>query len=299
MKAFLAWFNGESDRSIRCSRPAIAHLWFVTIHPFDDGNGRIARAIADMQLARSEESPQRFYSMSAQIRQERNAYYDILEATQKGDLDITPWLRMVSRRVWIARSTARKTILAGVSRRRRGFGKSMRARRSTTRQRDMLNRLLDGFEGKLTSSKWATIEKCSPDTALRDISDLVERGILQQGRRRRAEHELFAGFKGLSPGVAPTLPPRNRPPAWARSASLQWRRRSATRCSLHRQAAARAADVGRAREKGAGVGSLALLRPPARATCALSLSPRCGETFSTSWLLPYRRERNELSATDA
>jgi Fic family protein len=161
-------------------KAGVAHLWFVTIHPFDDGNGRIARAIADMQLARSEKSPQRFYSMSAQIRQERKAYYDILEATQKDDLDITQWLE------WFLACLGRafggaESILAGVLRKAR-FWEQQAGAAFNDRQRDMLNRLLDGFKGNLTSSKWATIERCSPDTALRDITDLVERGILQKDK---------------------------------------------------------------------------------------------------------------------
>jgi Fic family protein len=177
MKAFLTWFEGESSID-PVLKAAVAHLWFVTIHPFDDGNGRIARAIADMQLARSENSPQRFYSMSAQIRAERKAYYDILEATQKGDLDITPWLE------WFLACLGRafdgaEEILASVLRKARFWQKQAGAALND-RQRDMLNRLLDGFEGTLTSSKWAAIEKCSPDTALRDITDSVERGILQK-----------------------------------------------------------------------------------------------------------------------
>jgi len=175
MTAFLAWFNGE-EAIDPVLKAGLAHLWFVTIHPFDDGNGRIARAIADMQLARSEASPQRFYSMSAQIRQERKAYYDILESTQKGDLDVTEWL------AWFLACLSRafdgaEFILAGVLRKAR-FWERHRGEALNERQRDMLNRLLDGFEGKLTSSKWARIEKCSPDTALRDITDLLARGIL-------------------------------------------------------------------------------------------------------------------------
>ena len=149
----------------------------MTIHPFDDGNGRIARAIADMALARSENSPQRFYSMSAQIRQERKAYYDMLEATQKGDLDVT---RMAANGFWdasAARSTARRRSWRPCSA-RRASGRRTLATPFNDRQRMMLNRLLDGFEGKLTSSKWAKLSKCSQDTALRDIEDLVERGIL-------------------------------------------------------------------------------------------------------------------------
>jgi Fic family protein len=190
MKSFLDWFNTD-DNGDPVIRAAIAHLWFVTIHPFDDGNGRIARAIADMFLARSEDSPQRFYSMSAQIRLERQAYYDRLEATQKGDLNITPWLE------WFLGCLDRafdgtETILAAVFRKAE-FWKKHAAAPLNDRQRDVLNRLLDGFEGKLTSSKYATIEKTSPDTALRDINDLVERGILRkdEGGGRSTSYSLI------------------------------------------------------------------------------------------------------------
>jgi Fic family protein len=175
MKSFLDWFNSEDDTD-PVIRAALAHLWFVTIHPFDDGNGRIARAIADMSLARSEDSPQRYYSMSAQIRLERKDYYDLLEATQKDDLDITPWLEWFLGCLDRAFDGAEK-ILANVFQKAE-FWKKHAAVPLNDRQRDILNRLLDGFEGKLTSSKWAKIEKCSPDTALRDINELVERGIL-------------------------------------------------------------------------------------------------------------------------
>lgn len=177
MKSFLDWFNGEDDID-PVLKAALAHLWFVTIHPFDDGNGRIARAIADMSLARSEDSPQRFYSMSAQIRQERKAYYDMLEATQKGGLDITSWVEWFLGCLDRAFDGSEK-ILAIVFRKAE-FWKQHSAAPLNDRQRDIINRLLDGFDGKLTSSKWAVIEKCSPDTALRDIADLVERGILKK-----------------------------------------------------------------------------------------------------------------------
>lgn len=175
MKAFLDWFNKGNDID-PVLKAAVAHLWFVTIHPFDDGNGRIARAIADMQLARSEHSPQRFYSMSAQIRQERNAYYEILEATQKSDLDITHWLEWFLSCLDRAFDRAESALAAVLKKAR--FWEKHGGGALNERQRDMLNRLLNGFTGKLTSSKWAKIEKCSTDTALRDISDLVERGIL-------------------------------------------------------------------------------------------------------------------------
>jgi Fic family protein len=175
MRAFLDWFNGQ-ERIDPVLQAGIAHLWFVTIHPFDDGNGRIARAITDMQLARSEKSGQRFYSMSAQIRQERQDYYGMLEATQKGDIEITAWLS------WFLDCLGRafdgaETILANVFRKAH-FWERHRADAFNERQRDIVSRLLDGFEGKLTSSKYAKIEKCSPDTALRDITLLVERGVL-------------------------------------------------------------------------------------------------------------------------
>jgi Fic family protein len=177
MQAFLKWFNGADDTD-PVLRAALAHLWFVTTHPFEDGNGRIARAIADMSLARSEESTQRFYSMSAQIRLERNAYYDILETTQKGDLDITRWMEWFLGCLDRAFDGTENTL--AVVFKKADFWKKHAAAPLNERQRDMLNRLLDGFDGKLTSSKWALIEKCSPDTALRDIVDLVERGILMK-----------------------------------------------------------------------------------------------------------------------
>lgn len=187
MGSFLEWF--ETDPVLGASPDAlpvpaldpvlkagVAHLWFVTIHPFEDGNGRIARAIGDMMLARSEKSPQRFYSLSTQIRQERGVYYDRLEATQKGDLDITLWLD------WFLGCLDRafdgaEGILAQVLAKAR-FWEQHQGVSFSDRQRDILNRLLDGFDGNLTSSKWAKIEKCSPDTALRDINDLIARGIL-------------------------------------------------------------------------------------------------------------------------
>ena len=158
-------------------KAGIAHLWFVTIHPFDDGNGRIARAIADMALARSEKSPQRFYSMSAQIRQERKAYYDILERTQKGETGHHRLAAMVPRTALAAPFDGAETLLATVLNKAR-FWESIGASPLNDRQRLILNKLLDGFEGKLTSSKWAQLTKSSQDTAQRDITDLVQRGIL-------------------------------------------------------------------------------------------------------------------------
>lgn len=175
MTAFLKWFNSTDDTD-PVLRAGLAHLWFVTIHPFDDGNGRIARAVADMALARSEESPQRFYSMSAQIRLERKAYYDMLEKTQKSSLDVTPWLEWFLGCLNRAFDATEKT-LGSVYHKAR-FWEAHRDTPLNDRQRLLLNKLLDGFEGKLTSSKWAKIAKTSQDTALRDINDLVERGIL-------------------------------------------------------------------------------------------------------------------------
>jgi len=174
MSGFLTWFNEEAvlDPVLKA---ALAHLWFVTVHPFADGNGRIARAIADMLLARSEQSAQRFYSMSAQIRLERNAYYDILEATQKGDLRVTAWLEWFLDCLDRAIGGAEKTL--SVILRKARFWEAIKGQPLNERQRKVINRVLDGFEGKLTSSKWAKLTKSSPDTALRDINDLVKRGI--------------------------------------------------------------------------------------------------------------------------
>ncbi len=175
MRAFLAWYNRDKDEDPVITA-ALAHLWFVTIHPFEDGNGRIARAIADMALARSEKSAQRFYSMSAQIRQERNAYYGMLEKTQKGDLDVTDWLAWFLECLDRAFDGAEDT-LGNILRKSR-FWDTHRSHSFNERQRAMINRLFDGFEGKLTSSKWAKITKSSQDTALRDIDGLVKRGVL-------------------------------------------------------------------------------------------------------------------------
>ena len=177
MNRFLEWFNGNQmiDPVLKA---AIAHFWFVTIHPFDDGNGRITRAITDMQLARSDKSPQRFYSMSNQILIERKEYYDILEKSQRGDNDITAWLE------WFLLCLERaipgsETLLESVLYKAKFWDKHGQTA-FNERQRLMLNKLLDGFDGKLTTSKWAKITKSSQDTALRDITDLIEKGILQK-----------------------------------------------------------------------------------------------------------------------
>jgi Fic family protein len=176
--AFLAWANGATDKTDMVLRAALAHLWFVTIHPFDDGNGRIARAIADWALARSENSPQRFYSMSAQVRHERNDYYGILEQTQKGTLDITPWMEWFLGCLGRAFDGTEITLFA-VLRKARFWEKHARAP-VNERQRDIVDRLLDGFEGKLTTTEWAKLEKCSHDTALRDIQNLIDMGVLKK-----------------------------------------------------------------------------------------------------------------------
>jgi Fic family protein len=177
IKVFLRWFNGDQNID-PVLKAGVAHLWFVTIHPFDDGNGRIARAIADMALARSEDSSQRFYSMSAQIRQDRNAYYDILEATQKGDLDITPWLTWFLDCLDRAFDRAESTLESVLVKAR--FWKQHADQAFNERQRGMIDRMLGGFEGKLTSSKWAQLTKCSQDTALRDIDDLIAKQVLSK-----------------------------------------------------------------------------------------------------------------------
>ncbi|PCJ82782.1 MAG: cell filamentation protein Fic [Hyphomicrobiales bacterium] len=177
MDAFLTWFEERSETD-PVLRAAIAHLWFVTIHPFEDGNGRIARAIADMALARSENSQRRFYSMSMQIRQDRNAYYQMLETAQKGELDITKWLtwflECMGRAIDGAQATLEKVFAKAQ------FWEKHRKLPLNPRQQDMINRQLDDFKGKLTSSKWAKIEKCSPDTALRDITELIAHGVLKK-----------------------------------------------------------------------------------------------------------------------
>ena len=175
MRKFVEWFEKDNSTDL-VLKSAIAHLWFVTIHPFDDGNGRIARAIADMVLARSEGTSQRFYSMSAQIRQERKAYYEILEVTQKGDLDITRWLEWYLDCLGHAFEQA-ETILGAVLGKAR-FWERFEKVAFNERQRNMINELLNGFEGKLTSSKWAKLAKCSHDTALRDIEDLIKKKVL-------------------------------------------------------------------------------------------------------------------------
>ena len=193
-EAFLDWFNApaETDGVLRAG---LAHLWFVTVHPFDDGNGRIARAVADMALARSEGSPQRFYSMSSQIMRERDDYYDILERTQRGTMDVSAWqewfLVCLGRAIDDAQAT-----LSGVLAKARFWERAARVPLNG-RQRLVVGRLLDGeFRGKLTTSKWAKLAKCSQDTALRDIQELVGNGIMARSRAggRSTSYELVSGL---------------------------------------------------------------------------------------------------------
>ena len=189
MQAFLEWFKLR-DGPEGLLRAGLAHLWFVTIHPFDDGNGRITRAIADQALAQSEESGQRFYSMSSQIRKERSSYYDALESAQKGTLNVTDWL------VWFLNCFSRaidgaESACADVLR-KAGFWQRYAREPFTKRQKSVLNRFVDGFEGKLTARKWASIGKCSIPTAQRDINELLERGILRRnpGGSKNTSYDL-------------------------------------------------------------------------------------------------------------
>ncbi len=189
MQAFLDWFNrrGEPEGLLRAG---VAHLWFVTIHPFEDGNGRVARAIADQALAQSEESGQRFYSVSSQIRKERSDYYDMLERSQKGALDVTDWL------AWFLDCFSRALDGAEVAcanvLRKADFWQRYAREPFDKRQKTVLNRFLDGFEDKLTAKKWAVIGKCSIPTAQRDINELVERSILRRnpGGSKNTSYDL-------------------------------------------------------------------------------------------------------------
>lgn len=189
MNQFMDWYNNNENIDL-VLKAAVAHLWFVTIHPFDDGNGRITRALTDMMLARSDKSTQRFYSMSAQISIERKSYYDMLEKTQKGNIEITNWL------VWFLDCLTNalklsETVLFKVLNKAE-FWKKNSLTVLNERQILLINKLLDGFDGKLTSSKWAKISKCSSDTALRDIQDLINKDILQkeQAGGRSTNYEL-------------------------------------------------------------------------------------------------------------
>jgi Fic family protein len=205
MTAFLDWFNKPPDID-EVLQAGLSHLWFVTIHPFGDGNGRIARAIADMALARSEKSPQRFYSMSTQIRQESAAYYDILERTQKGTMDVTPWMDWFLGCLGRAIDGAQKTLGAVLAKAR--FWERVRGVPLNERQTLILNRLLDGFEGNLTTSKYAKLTKSSQDTAWRDILPLLEKGILVRGPEggRSTSYALAAAYQGVGEVADDTTP---------------------------------------------------------------------------------------------
>lgn len=172
---FLAWLNAAPVEPLLI-RAGLAHLWFVTLHPFDDGNGRIARALGDLVLARADRSPQRFYSLSAQIQRERDVYYDVLERTQRGSLDVTEWLAWFLNALGRAVDHAHTTLDAVLVKAR--FWQRCAGFAMNERQVKVMNRLLDGFEGKLTTTKWAALATCSQDTALRDITELVEHGVL-------------------------------------------------------------------------------------------------------------------------
>lgn len=189
MKQFLKWFNTPSSLD-PVLKSALAHLWFLTVHPFDDGNGRIARALADLQLARADDDSRRFYSMSAQIRVERKAYYQTLERTQKGDLDVTEWMLWYLQCMGRALSTTEHKMKQVL--RKNKFFEKHHSTAFNERQRKIVNLLFDGFEGKLSSSKWAKINKCSADTALRDIQDLLNKKVLEkdQGGGRSTTYSL-------------------------------------------------------------------------------------------------------------
>ncbi len=189
MERFLDWFNQDSNIDA-VIKSAIAHFWFIIIHPFDDGNGRIARTISDLILARSENSPQRFYSLSNQILYERKVYYEVLQKTQYKDGNITEWLIWFLNCLNSALKRTENTI--GTVLHKAEFWDKHKSTELNSRQRLMLNKLFDGFEGKLKTSKWAKITKCSTDTALRDIKDLINKGILKQEKPggRSTNYEL-------------------------------------------------------------------------------------------------------------
>ncbi len=179
MAAFLDWYNGNEPIDT-IVKSGIAHLWFVTIHPFEDGNGRIARAIMDMTLTRGEQRALRFYSMSAELRRERKSYYGTLEATQRGmTMDVTERLLFIAAVLSAAVARAEETL--GRVLQKASFWQAHTGAPLNERQRQVVNKLLDGLTGKLTTSKWAKLVKCSQDTAYRDILELVERGILEKG----------------------------------------------------------------------------------------------------------------------
>ena len=188
MERLISWCNNTDMSPFIMA--AVAHLWFVTIHPFDDGNGRISRTLADMLLARLDVDSARYYSMSAEINRNKKAYYEILERTQKGDVDITEWL------LWffdcLEKSIMRASVIIERTLQKMAYWETFREVDINERQRKVINRLWDGFEGKLTSSKWAKMCRCSQDTALRDINDLISKGMLRNsGEGGRSSNYLL------------------------------------------------------------------------------------------------------------
>ncbi len=200
MKNFIYWFNEEVSIE-PVIKAGIAHLWFITIHPFDDGNGRIARAIADMQLARADKTKQRFYSMSAQIEIEKKKYYETLESTQKGSLEITNWLKWFLECLIQALEFTEETLRKVLAKAK--FWEKHATTILSKRQQIMINHLLDDFYGKLTTSKWAKMAKCSQDTVLRDIQDLIDKGVLMKdsGGGRSTSYIMNLNFDETSKSV--------------------------------------------------------------------------------------------------
>ena len=210
MERFLVWLN-NNDSTDEVLKAAIAHLWFVSIHPFDDGNGRITRALTEMLLARSEKSSKRFYSISSEIKFLQKEYYDVLERTQRGDGDITEWLLWFIRCFEKAIITSENTLSSIIS--KAEFWENNRDISFNERQRKLINMQFDGFVGKLTSSKWAKIAKCSSDTALNDINDLIKKGVLYKaaegGRSTNYRMEFWGGSTTNTVEKALTVPRMN------------------------------------------------------------------------------------------
>jgi len=197
MTAFFDWINGDSQPD-PLLKAAIAHLWFVTIHPFEDGNGRITRAISDLCLARSDGSQQRFYSMSSQILEERTEYYNILESSQKGSMDITEWLTWFLR--CLDRAIEKSNLITDGALEKESFFNRLKKQSVVLneRQQKVVDKLFTGFKGNLTAEKWEKITKCSRPTAVRDISDLIEKGVLIQNEAggRSTSYRLAAAPAG-------------------------------------------------------------------------------------------------------
>jgi Fic family protein len=174
----LDWINQPNPKEPALVRAGLGHLWFVTLHPFDDGNGRIARAIGDLLLSRADHSKERFYSLSAQIQRQRKAYYEVLERTQKSSMDVTPWLAWFLNQLLLALQAAHTTLDSALVKTK--FWQHWAGLSLNPRQIKILNRLLDGFDAKLTTSRWGSMTKCSADTALRDITQLIELGVMRK-----------------------------------------------------------------------------------------------------------------------